>query len=266
MIQYKHKSTGQLAEKFKNDTSHLYIIDDKYILPKEVVENSNDWELVIEKDYEILSFINRDNNLMYALNDGKYKTQYIDGRDGFSEIGSRHLQYCTTHYEINSIKRLSDNEIFTLGDTINFDTQGTCKLLRMIFEKAPVDKGTGILCFVNNCDNLGDVWHISQLKKLKTSLFTTNDGVEIFEGDDCWYVNTNNFDISFRKANVRQFIFCIFFSTEVAAKNYKAENEKRFSLHYIRQVLDKNFSKSFSYIAESQRHLKIVKDFENENL
>jgi hypothetical protein len=71
----------------------------------------------------------------------------------------------------------------------------------------------------------------------KKSLFTTLDGVEVFKEDVYWYIPQTIDEIyKCTRADV-DFTPYLSFSTEIAAKNYKAENEKRFSLLDIIEVL-----------------------------
>ena len=134
------------------------------------------WELIVEKDYEILSYI--------TINSEIIKYQDLDINDDCN---------CDKYLKIHSIKRLSDGEIFTIGDKINFNNMGIGKLLEIDFERAPIDKGKGILCFVNDNKTLGDWWNINQLS-ISRSLFTTEDGVDIFKSDTFYYVKFTQYD------------------------------------------------------------------------
>ena len=134
------------------------------------------WEKVVEKDYEILSYI--------TINSEIIKYQDLDINDDCN---------CDKYLKIHSIKRLSDGEIFTIGDKINFNNMGIGKLLEIDFERAPIDKGKGILCFVNDNKTLGDWWNINQLS-ISRSLFTTEDGVDIFKSDTFYYVKFTQYD------------------------------------------------------------------------
>lgn len=99
---------------------------------------------------------------------------------------------------ILSVKRLSDGEVFKIGDLIDFGDFGNKGF-------QPIDK-IEIDCFDktritawNSAYGLG----LEKWKKIpaKTPLFTTEDGVNIFEGDDFFYVNSNFYDVSSIKAD-----------------------------------------------------------------
>ena len=73
---------------------------------KAFIENYPEfWQEVVEKDYEILSFKLPGNNIVdlkYARNNLKFMLKN------------------SSVYQIYSVKRLSDGEIFTIGDKTNF--------------------------------------------------------------------------------------------------------------------------------------------------
>jgi hypothetical protein len=153
------------------------------------VENHPEyWELVVEKDYEILSY--------YAKNISGKGDDYIDptyiwkqktnGKWARFYNEEFHTTPYTTDqinnhngYCIHSVKRLSDSEIFTVGDKVNsrsFENQTIISF--MMFQD-----GFSIELSDVECD-------LDCLKKLKQPLFTTEDGVDIFEGDKFYCVST----------------------------------------------------------------------------
>lgn len=138
-----------------------------------IVENPENypefWELVVEKDYEILSYITVESEII------KYKD--LDINDDCN---------CDKYLKIHSIKRLSDNQIFTIGDFVNNRTISSFSLNWI---------QTG---FKIHCDNVGKgnindgcFFELKDLKHIKQPLFTTEDGVDIFEGDEYYYINSN---------------------------------------------------------------------------
>ena len=147
-------------------------------IPMWVLENGQDWEEIKEKDYEILSFKSYKDNIV--------DLSYFTCEENF--IGN-------SIWRIHSVKRLSDGEVFSVGDTLNFNDKGDSILIRIDFERAPADKGTGRLCFVNDNQLLGDWWGIKELHKVKDILLTTEDGVEIFEESELiWDTSDINWD------------------------------------------------------------------------
>jgi len=118
------------------------------------------WEEVIEKDYEILSYANKSNSNCITTK-----------RRG----GERHDEF----WNIHAVKRLSDGEVFTVGDLI----------------KTPYKDATRITKFQNPERNEYFIeiptgfTRLVTIEKAKQPLFLTHDGKDIFEGDKVWYVN-----------------------------------------------------------------------------
>jgi hypothetical protein len=142
------------------------------------------WEKIVEKDYEILSFINVNNKI--------YKLQK-DGRYFHYELKYNEYNYCLSQLKIHSIKRLSDGEVFTIGDKIQLDNDnkeyGTITELYISHEQLRFycDTLGGVLCHDLDKRNNFTIY-IS-----KKPLFTTEDGVGIFE-EDKFYVLVTPFN------------------------------------------------------------------------
>jgi hypothetical protein len=138
--------------------------------------HSQFWQKVEELDYEIL-------NVKYSYNirflDKGYYRVFKDGV-GFE------LQYLLENGgTIHSVKRLSDGEVFTIGDSVRFEpNKNSCFWeINNFF----ISKYNELL--VRSNDNLM-VELISTIKhKDKTPLFTTEDGVDIFKGDRFFVVD-----------------------------------------------------------------------------
>lgn len=142
------------------------------------------WEKVVEKDYEILSFIATIN----CVGD-KYKT--IRKPDKHYTVDDYLYKGCCVengNYNIHSVKRLSDSQIFTIGDII--DTRVDNKYKQEILE---INLG------INNNflkDKLifktkAGYVVIDIAIKTKQKLFTSEDSVDIFEGDKSYEVKSN---------------------------------------------------------------------------
>lgn len=94
-------------------------------LPKNQVENLPEfWEEVIEKDYEILSFSQNSNIKDLWTNFGPIPNCWCRNVNGFAVTKGYTLNEILNNplYSIHSVKRLSDNAIFTIGDKINNST------------------------------------------------------------------------------------------------------------------------------------------------
>ena len=157
---------------------------------KHVENNPEYWEEVIEKDYQILDTIIK-NNLKQ---------------------------------EISSVKRLSDGEVFTVGDKItgysyedarSIQTIKICRYTGMI--ELEQEKGFTSLCAAT---------------KVKQPIFLTHNGKDIFEGDKVWYVNKENFYydyiLAFPEVKFNSEIRA-YFLTRVEAEEYIERNKPLFT-------------------------------------
>jgi len=128
---------------------------------------------IIEKEYEILSIytpktkeILTDSNVETWENNIKSRGQWL----------------------INSIRRLSDGEVFTVSDILNgFDIEKTeLTLFKIDNDKLKV-----------GLRNLG-IYQLNVISKyiVKQPLFTTEDGIDIFEGDEIYTVSVR--DLTFK--------------------------------------------------------------------
>jgi len=156
------------------------------------------WEEIVEKDYEIISY----------------------GYD------------ITLRSYIKSVKRLSDGEIFTIGDIIN--TKVDNKYKQEIIEIIEINLGINDNFFKDKLTfktKTGFVV-IDIAVKSKQPLFTTEDGVDIYERDKYYYVTESGKEVYTIIAknekplseNGKRF------SSKKAAENYIFNSEKRFSL------------------------------------
>lgn len=128
-----------------------------------------------KKDYEILSFITK----------GYISIIYVKNKEGRF---SNSVEYTTwtekellskVVFNIHSVKRLSDGEIFTIGDPIG-NNEGS-KLLDIKIKGFDIDSEYFVLTTSGRIK-------LSNVEHRKKPLFTTEDGVEIFEGDTVYYV------------------------------------------------------------------------------
>ena len=135
------------------------------------------WEEVVEKEYEILSFKTPNNNSLMV---GKTTQGWYTG---VLEVGSndfRKEEWLLNHeYLIESVKRLSDGEVFTVGDVVderlsNYKSH-TISKFRIHFNE---------LCIYSVKGSLNVNLQLCFLNKLKQPIFTTEDGVDIFEDND----------------------------------------------------------------------------------
>lgn len=96
-----------------------------------------------------------------------------------------HKAMFNNEHEIYSVKRLSDGEVFTIGDIVkyhkashygwyaidNFFIRGDNQILARNKEQSIVE-------------------YITEIVKAPDPLFTTNDGVDVYKGDNYYFINT----------------------------------------------------------------------------
>lgn len=128
------------------------------------------WEEIIEKDYEILE-------LSLMRSDKHHIVNVIGNGEGYIES----LLNCNGN-KIHSIKRLSDNEVFTIGDNIKSYLNSNNQYHPINnFEIRHNELFTNAYS-VKYLDGLYN-YRLENIVKIKKPLFTTKDGVDIFEGD-----------------------------------------------------------------------------------
>lgn len=189
-----------------------------------ISESPEFWELIVEKDYEILTVNPTENHKVY--ND---KSKIV-----FWSVCNKDFEY----WKIHSVKRLSDSEIFTIGDNTTF---GCIDEFYIKHDK---------LLFTTVLDPCGK--NISTANKIKTPLFKTEDGVDIFEGDSYYAINTtffNNYGSqkAFDKKSPDLTPFwqsnksvCKYFSTKEKAEDYIINNKPCLSFNDIENIIYEN--------------------------
>lgn len=219
---------GEIWEK-QGAYSDLYYGKSPYrwIHENQVENHPEFWEEVIEKDYEIITF-GFEGGVDRTLNKyGKYslvagEDEYIEGIDGNELIDLSG----TSPYYIKSVKRLTDGEIFTIGDMCN--PASTC----FNYNKRPITKiwftDDGSLRISSDNYTLG----INGIEHSDVPILTTEDGVDIYNGDKYYYVPENERRVDTVTANKRFELseYGKRFSSKKAAENYIFNSEKRFSL------------------------------------
>lgn len=184
------------------------------------------WQEVVEKDYEILSF--------------KTCGGYIQNYNSFNNPSYyRSYEYwveCHTKSvpisDIWSIKRLSDGEVFTVGDKVQmFKEKSNIKAFRIL------DNGEFVIDFENKCATTD----LESIQKTKQLLFTTEDGVDIHEGDtfcrvtkdfDLWD-DTGKVHINYAKPEYWEKLGIKHFSTKKKAEEYIIINKPVLSVNDI---------------------------------
>lgn len=213
------------------------------------------WEEVVEKDYEILSIF-YNNNLFDIIKYSDFNSQ----KQYWSKVTGTWIHETIHGRKINSIKRLSDEEVFTVGDkiigTMSIDENlkfgpgyTFIKSFRFINNMLYADISTGVL----NIDK-----SFSNIKKYieKQPLFKTEDGVDIFEGDTIYVPQTaSKWEISsYRVYSISKYTKAKVFSTKEKAEEWVIMNKPCLSL---REVLD--LYNSDGYISSIYKDNELIK-------
>lgn len=178
------------------------------------------WQPIVELEYEILSFTNSEDLIYEKGSKNRFNAKYQMYRHTEEECLSE------KGFKIHSVKRLSDNQIFTVGD----NTKYGC--IDQFYIKNNHLMVTTVLEYIGK--------HLKDIIKIKKPLFTTEDSVDIFEGDIFWNINyqfqlsdlqvTNNkYELIFLNKENR----CKQFSTKEKAEEYILMNKPCLSLNDI---------------------------------
>ena len=205
---FKHKKTGELA--FYKDGIFK---QGRFTVEIGVEPSSEFWEKVISKNYEILSFYTpesdsildkKSNGLFsYGSGSGYYSEEDLlsGDRDRMDLKGNDLFDYV-----IYSVKRLTDGQVFSLGDKAKDSRYGFVGTI----DKFKINGGS---VYVSSKEN---VWgqDLSNLIKYEEPkvLFTTLDNVELKHGDKFYVVDTKFFKIFEAEAGIT-------FKTEKWIKN-----------------------------------------------
>lgn len=182
----------------------------RYKVPEEFkAENKPDWEIVELRG-------KRGRNFIYKKKDGMWLNEFECGWgvDGKEPEG--------TGCDIWKVKRLSDGEVFSVGDRT---TVGEIYSFLII---------GGLMDVRCRALGVGSAYPLASIKKLPLQpqkLFTTEDGVDMFEGDECWEVccthdavHYDYLDLDMWDGRTYYPDSYKYFHTKEAAEKYIAEN------------------------------------------
>lgn len=222
MKKFKHKVTGKIASQVSNITSYS-IKGESHTYPSWMIEDSNDWEEMIEykctKDYEVLFYKSQ-------------KTDRIINNETFNVAPD------SSYWNIFSVKRLSDGEVFTIGDKVIHCNNVTTKVATI----------TGFSILSNEIWFNTDVYNVPMSlikgKYTKTKLFTTEDGVDIYPGSTFCYVDLPSYKLQlyqngFFTASLLSPIYedSVYFSTKEKAIDYIVKNKPCLSFMDIIELM-----------------------------
>ncbi len=235
MKTFKHIASGLIA--IENSNGYLISFDDRgsITVPAFLIEQGKDWVEEISRLWEILEFKQKP----IPENDFSGVLSFLRNPNGtYSALSEK--QFTLEHmladkqYKIEEVKRLSDGEKFRIGDEIKKEKD----ILKIYFFNV----------FNNllnvSCENNRYItnFSIDNLFKAK-EIFTTEDGVKIFQNDIYFWVNPDNWRISSEAADsirtislISQYSWFKFFSTKELALEYILINEPCLSISDVRRI------------------------------
>lgn len=216
------------------------------IAPQVTVENVDNytqhWREMFE-EFEVQSFSYKKwESLAKIKDDGLYYTKSGSFWTYNSLIGCG-ISVKSGHIKIHSIKRLSDGEVFTIGDSVmrygKIAEIRTIKLDKNWAGGAVINEG--LKPYLGEC--------IETLSKVDNPILKTEEGVEIFEGDELWWLRVIEDDneieeiFSYGKYGWNGEISINgtykWFSNEYSAKEYIIMNKPLLSVMDVKQQLPK---------------------------
>lgn len=152
-----------------------------------IKDNTLEYEIVSLKDKYSNRIMTRTDQveILHRYNKPSIKTRAFKSGNWFLP---EHDLIKNPNWVIHSVKRLSDGEVFTIGDAIKERTTQTAYIIR--FE---ITAYTLVAIIDSGSMRVMDSW---RKVVTKTPLFKTEDGVDIYEGDKITIVNTKDFRIS----------------------------------------------------------------------
>jgi hypothetical protein len=209
---------GSIAYQLPNGVQYVESCANNNLFKQNIEAHPEFWK---KQSFEILQYVQKD------------KLSFTSKRRG----GQDHEKY----WNIFSVKRNSDEEVFCIGNSITGATYNDPRKIEGI-----ILDGEGDILF-----NQGKGYtELVDAKKCKLPLFLTDDGVEVFIGDIIFTVQSSLNDIDqimvsyFRPEN---YPTTKTFSTKKAAEDYIVKNKYALSIEDFWDVVNmptSNFNKS----------------------
>ena len=136
--------------------------------------------------------------------------------------------------EIESVRRLSDGEVFSLGDDVNFG----------IIEGFYICEEEDSFCYKCMMVYFKEVRanrDISELKKVNQPLFKTEDGKDVYEEDEFVAVQKTTFDMLCCRQTLTNPENYYIFSNEEKANNWVLMNKPVLSVNDVLAVCENNY-------------------------
>ena len=256
MKKYKHKNTGIIGEVKHDGWLHFERchgnVCSQESISMELIENSNDWEEMVDnnplklevgKTYKIqykhcLSSIQTVTVTRFTKQGFPWSDDIggiiTDAYNLIEEVVKKDYEVlvtCPIEHTIYSVKRLSDSEIFTVGDYIKMQWCSKKGIIESIYHNEHNQLSFKIK---GSEAPLTSVFTEKHPIKLKQKLFTTEDGVEVSKGDIIYKVMKGSFCMTSEKYNgQKENSYCLYFANEESAKEYILLNNPCLSINDV---------------------------------
>lgn len=184
------------------------------------------------KDWEIVSIKGQETNTVYTKKENN--TWVNSNNNGF--IHDYNKDDGSSGCYIYSVRRLSDNEVFTVGEEVEFcgNDNFTSSVYIGVIKSINKAVSENELCFIiEDIDGELNSKFIRNIRHRKTPLFKTEDGKDIYEGDEYWFVPDSLKDAYINTASKTNFAGKSghkYFSTAELALEYILLNKPCFSI------------------------------------
>lgn len=217
-----------------------------YLPIKEVEEYTEFWEEIVEKDYEILSIRGNLTGQVYSTDD-------------LPDLEGQYLS-CKGKSVIWSVKRLSDGEVFTVGDKVKH----TIKCGTFIIEEFMLCKDNYIRVLHKNGSSA-----LKYFETVEECLFTTEDGVDIYDGDMCWCVSKDYYTMAHYTMGEAASVYLphvnAYFHSKEKAEEWIRNNKPKYSLRDIEEAMNEGMKfRDFASSFKSQLSVKLQNKKNNE--
>jgi len=197
-----------------------------------------DYKIVDDNDYEILSFVFRGSTIYNKLDNGLFEEKI------YGSVSEKTLLE-DDKANISSVKRLSDGEIFDIGQIYCFGSEKVTEKLTSIMYSEIIIGTRGRLCFVTENVGTRTQWNLRDLSKIKEKItITTLDGFDLTLGDRYYCVMANSTYVTSNKVSLNTIHTSdfTFFKDKENAKKYAKLNNFTFSLNMLEKILRNNIS------------------------
>ena len=179
---------------------------------------------------KIISFRHKfGNREVFKLTDSGIFTNYKESF-GYNYLLEDHL------FEIYQVAT-SETEIFTVGDKVNFVHSGSGKYFTI--DKFKYHNDNEIRFIFKEIGTMEfPLYTMNNLVHYKEPIFTTEDNIEVFEGDCVFVVDSRSYHYYGSMSAIETYSKSYKFSTKEAAESFIQQNKPRFSVKDVEDALE----------------------------